>query len=114
MIIIGDAAHAVSPASGQGASMALEDAVTLARCLRDVPGVDAAFAAYEQLRRSRVEAIVVEGKRNGDQKVTGPIMRRVRDFFIARAVRAGTGSPDGSRWIWDHHIDWDEPISVDS
>jgi 2-polyprenyl-6-methoxyphenol hydroxylase-like FAD-dependent oxidoreductase len=36
MIIIGDAAHAVSPASGQGASMAIEDALTLGRCLRDV------------------------------------------------------------------------------
>lgn len=114
MVIIGDAAHAVSPASGQGAPMALEDAVTLARCLRDVPGVDAAFAAYEKLRRGRVEAIVVQGKRNGDQKAMGPIMRVVRDFFIARAVRVGAGTPDDSRWIWDHHIEWDEPISVDS
>ena len=37
MIIIGDAAHATSPAAGQGAAMALEDAVVLAQCLRDVP-----------------------------------------------------------------------------
>jgi len=32
MIIVGDAAHAASPATGQGASMALEDAA-----LRDQP-----------------------------------------------------------------------------
>jgi 2-polyprenyl-6-methoxyphenol hydroxylase-like FAD-dependent oxidoreductase len=31
MLIIGDAAHAASPATGQGASMALEDAVILAK-----------------------------------------------------------------------------------
>ena len=37
MIVIGDAAHATSPAAGQGAAMALEDAVVLAQCLRDVP-----------------------------------------------------------------------------
>jgi FAD-dependent urate hydroxylase len=32
-VLVGDAAHAVSPSSGQGASMAIEDAVTLGRCL---------------------------------------------------------------------------------
>jgi len=37
MIIIGDAAHAPSPTSGQGASLAIEDAVQLAKCLRDLP-----------------------------------------------------------------------------
>ena len=36
MIIVGDAAHATSPSSGQGASMAIEDAVVLAKCLRDL------------------------------------------------------------------------------
>ncbi|GAA3437184.1 hypothetical protein [Kutzneria kofuensis] len=37
--------HAASPAAGQGASMALEDAVVLGKCLRDLPR-DAAFEAY--------------------------------------------------------------------
>jgi 2-polyprenyl-6-methoxyphenol hydroxylase-like FAD-dependent oxidoreductase len=37
MIVIGDAAHATSPSSGQGASMAIEDAVVLAKCVRDLP-----------------------------------------------------------------------------
>jgi len=44
MIIIGDAAHAASPATGQGASMALEDAVVLAKTLRDVPDPAGGFA----------------------------------------------------------------------
>ncbi|MEU4872434.1 FAD-dependent oxidoreductase [Streptomyces sp. NPDC021608] len=54
-LLIGDAAHAASPATGQGASMALEDAVILAKCLRDVPGLASALARYEELRRPRVE-----------------------------------------------------------
>jgi FAD-dependent urate hydroxylase len=111
MVVIGDAAHAVSPASGQGASMAMEDAVTLARCLRDVPDVDAAFAAYERLRRERVEAIVVEGKRNGDQKAPGPLLRIVRDVFIKRAFAKGTEDDDRG-WMWDHHIDWPRPVAA--
>ncbi|MGH3852906.1 MAG: FAD-dependent oxidoreductase [Pseudonocardiaceae bacterium] len=56
MVIIGDAAHAASPATGQGASMALEDAVVLAKALRDMPDPESAFAVYERLRRDRVEA----------------------------------------------------------
>ncbi|MFJ9121429.1 FAD-dependent oxidoreductase [Streptomyces sp. NPDC102394] len=55
VLLVGDAAHAASPATGQGASMALEDAVVLAKCLRDLPGTDAALARYEELRRPRVE-----------------------------------------------------------
>lgn len=54
-LIIGDAAHAASPATGQGASMALEDAVVLAKALRDAPTPAAALAAYERARRPRVE-----------------------------------------------------------
>lgn len=55
-LIIGDAAHAASPATGQGASMALEDAVVLAKSLRDTGSVEEAVAAYERLRRPRVAA----------------------------------------------------------
>ncbi|WP_030986659.1 FAD-dependent oxidoreductase [Streptomyces sp. NRRL S-1813] len=54
-LIVGDAAHAASPATGQGASMALEDAVILAKSLRDTPDVDSALSLYEACRRPRVE-----------------------------------------------------------
>jgi 2-polyprenyl-6-methoxyphenol hydroxylase-like FAD-dependent oxidoreductase len=54
-LLVGDAAHAASPATGQGASMALEDAVVLAKSLRDTPDLAAGLALYEALRRPRVE-----------------------------------------------------------
>ncbi len=108
MIIVGDAAHATSPASGQGASMALEDAVTLGKCLRDLPDVPAAFSAYENLRRARVERVVAQGKRNGDGKAAGRIGRMLLPIvfkFVARAAnRQG--------WLYDHRIDWNEPVPV--
>ncbi len=44
MIVIGDAAHAPSPSSGQGASLSIEDAVVLAKSLRDLSTPQAAFA----------------------------------------------------------------------
>jgi 2-polyprenyl-6-methoxyphenol hydroxylase-like FAD-dependent oxidoreductase len=58
LVLIGDAAHAASPAAGQGASMALEDAVALGECVRDLPDLDAALGAYERLRRGPVEEMV--------------------------------------------------------
>ncbi|WP_432828492.1 FAD-dependent monooxygenase [Dactylosporangium sp. CA-092794] len=73
MVLVGDAAHAASPASGQGASMALEDALVLAKCLRDVDGVPQALAEFETRRRDRVERVVAHGKRNGDLGVVGRI-----------------------------------------
>ncbi len=54
-LLIGDAAHAASPATGQGASMALEDAVVLAKSLRDAPDTETALSLYEALRRPRTE-----------------------------------------------------------
>lgn len=54
-LLIGDAAHAASPATGQGASMALEDAVVLAKALRESDSIPVALAAYDRLRRPRVE-----------------------------------------------------------
>lgn len=108
MIIIGDAAHATSPASGQGASMAIEDAVTLAKCLRDTGTVAAAFATYESLRRSRVERVVAQGKRNGDGKSLGPVMRRVLPLFFALR-KPNEASMD---WLYGHRVDWDAPVAA--
>jgi 2-polyprenyl-6-methoxyphenol hydroxylase-like FAD-dependent oxidoreductase len=55
-LIIGDAAHAASPAAGQGASLALEDGIIVAKSLRDSPDPNSAFVLYERLRRNRVQA----------------------------------------------------------
>ncbi|MBB3228053.1 2-polyprenyl-6-methoxyphenol hydroxylase-like FAD-dependent oxidoreductase [Luteibacter sp. Sphag1AF] len=54
LVVIGDAAHAMSPQLGQGANMALLDAATLADCLRDHVDVDRALAVYAKTRRTHV------------------------------------------------------------
>jgi 2-polyprenyl-6-methoxyphenol hydroxylase-like FAD-dependent oxidoreductase len=111
MVVIGDAAHATSPSSGQGASMAIEDAVVLAKCLRDLPTVAEAFAAYEILRRERVEKVVAAGARSSSTKVAGPIGRVFRDlampFFLRKVAGDGTGS---LAWLHQHRIDWDTRV----
>jgi 2-polyprenyl-6-methoxyphenol hydroxylase-like FAD-dependent oxidoreductase len=94
MIVIGDAAHAASPATTQGASLAIEDGIVLAQCLRDIPGQAAALATYEHLRRSRVERVVQAGA-DGENPVPVPPGSR-------RSSQADS--------VYTHHIDWDAKI----
>ncbi|MTD14824.1 FAD-dependent monooxygenase [Nakamurella sp. YIM 132087] len=107
-VLVGDAAHAPSPSSGQGASMALEDAVVLAQALRDHPDPAAAFAAYERARRTRVEKIVAVGARSGSAKIPGRIGRRFREAGMRFAFRRIV-TPERMAWMTDHRIDWDAP-----
>ena len=61
--LVGDAAHAALPYLAQGAAMALEDAVTLARCTGPADLISQAFSAYEALRRSRPRRIAATSQR---------------------------------------------------
>lgn len=109
MVIIGDAAHAPSPSSGQGGSMALEDAVVLAQSLRDHAGVPAAFAGYERARRERVEKIVAAGARSSSSKIPGPVGRRFQELMLRFAFRYIV-TERRIAWINGHRIQWDEPV----
>jgi 2-polyprenyl-6-methoxyphenol hydroxylase-like FAD-dependent oxidoreductase len=114
MVIIGDAAHAPSPSSGQGGSMALEDAVVLAQALRDHadgdhPDVPAAFAAYEKARRERVEKIVAAGARSSSSKIPGPVGRRFQELML-RVVFRYMITDRSIAWINDNRIRWEDPV----
>lgn len=104
-VLIGDAAHAVAPHSGQGASMALEDAMTLARLLRDQGAADpsGALAAFEAERRARVERVVAYSRRIGAMKRRGPVGTFLQSLAMRLALRLP--APD-FRWLHDHRIGW--------
>ncbi len=89
LVLIGDAAHPVG--AGQGASMALEDAIALAQHLHAEGAVASPVAAavvgraldgYERQRRARVDKMVREATRNRDVKTAGPIARRMRNVIM--------------------------------
>ncbi|MEV2278212.1 FAD-dependent monooxygenase [Nocardiopsis sp. NPDC049922] len=110
--LLGDAAHALPNSSGQGASMALEDAATLATCLRDVTGPAAALATYERLRRPRVERIITEGTQRGDLKlITNPVGVFLRDRVLLPLVFRMVARTEGHSWIFDHRVDFDARVS---
>ncbi|MFJ9849415.1 FAD-dependent monooxygenase [Streptomyces sp. NPDC101150] len=102
MVLVGDSVHAPSSSSGQGASLAIESAVELARCLRDLPTHGAAFAAYEALRRPRVEAI----GRNA------AAVNKVKAGKGDAPVPAFTGPEDMLRPLHFHRIAWEETVTA--
>jgi 2-polyprenyl-6-methoxyphenol hydroxylase-like FAD-dependent oxidoreductase len=52
--LLGDASHALTPNLGQGACMALEDALVLANCFKRRTDVSEGFRLYESMRFHRV------------------------------------------------------------
>jgi 2-polyprenyl-6-methoxyphenol hydroxylase-like FAD-dependent oxidoreductase len=67
-LLVGDAAHATTPHAGQGASMALEDAMRLVSLLQQQQDLGATFQNFESERRPRTERIVALARRRGNQK----------------------------------------------
>ncbi len=51
VVLLGDAAHTAHFSIGSGTKLAMEDALALAACLHEQPGVRAALTAYEAERR---------------------------------------------------------------
>jgi 2-polyprenyl-6-methoxyphenol hydroxylase-like FAD-dependent oxidoreductase len=90
-LLIGDAAHATSPHAGQGASLALEDAMRLGKLMQRDQELGLIFRNFEAERRPRAEKIVALARRNGNSK---------REF-------SATGA-----WLRDHMLKLLLPISA--
>jgi 2-polyprenyl-6-methoxyphenol hydroxylase-like FAD-dependent oxidoreductase len=85
--------------------MAMEDALVLAGCLREQRSVEAAFGAYESLRRQRVERIVAQGARSGSAKIPGRFGRAVRDTMMRLLLRFVL-TEKSLAWMYDYRVEW--------
>ncbi len=86
LVLLGDAAHAMTPDLGQGACQALEDAVELATVVRAAePGeVPAVLPEYDRLRRARTTGLAKQARLLGKiGQVRNPWGARVRDRLIS-------------------------------
>jgi len=93
----------MGPHTGQGASMALEDSITLAKCLRDNDDIPSAYAAYFADRHPRVTEVIRQTRRTGAQKSPGPIGRAIRDLVLPFFVKMQVGKTTS---LYSYHIDW--------
>lgn len=87
-VLLGDAAHAMTPDLGQGAGQAIEDAATLVVLLRSVraDGLEAALRRYDRLRRSRTREIWRQSRLTGKvAQSSGAVSTRLRDTALRAA-----------------------------
>jgi 2-polyprenyl-6-methoxyphenol hydroxylase-like FAD-dependent oxidoreductase len=134
-VLVGDAAHAVSPHSGQGACMALEDAMYLAKVLRlamrdhhrdgdqhqgPLPSsvVEAAFRAYQNGRKARAEAVAVGGRQRGEPRTVqegeqpaGYIQQWLKEAMLV--VVFNFVVPHALRTTFSYRLEWDDCDSLD-
>jgi salicylate hydroxylase len=106
--LIGDAAHAMLPNAGQGASQSFEDAYVIARWLAAEPGDPAeALRNFRRVRIPRVHEIqrrsatIVRAKHNYDQK-------------SEKTAPANVDAVDSMAWIWGYDVtaEWNNPPAV--
>ena len=106
--LIGDAAHAMLPNAGQGASQSFEDAYILARWLAAEPGDPA--AALRSFRRVRIPRV------HGVQLRSAAIVRAKHNYDLKseKAEPAKVDAVDSMAWIWGYDVaaEWNKPPTV--
>jgi 2-polyprenyl-6-methoxyphenol hydroxylase-like FAD-dependent oxidoreductase len=60
--LLGDAAHAALPTSGQGACQAIEDAWHFSTSLAQFKTVDEAFQEFQKIRHEKTTSIIMAGR----------------------------------------------------
>jgi 2-polyprenyl-6-methoxyphenol hydroxylase-like FAD-dependent oxidoreductase len=108
VVLIGDAAHAMSPHAGQGASVALEDSMYVAKLIKDLNlPIEGIFKHFEAERKERAEKIMKTARRNGSgKKGVSPISSWFRDKILSILLPVFAGK--GQDWIYNYEIKWDE------
>lgn len=99
--LIGDAAHAISPHTGQGASLALEDSVILAKCLAKYKNPELAFSRFQQLRSDRVAQIIAQARKVGKSKSRpNPVAVFFRDIMVKHFISM---EQKKMHWIYEYN-----------
>lgn len=81
--LLGDAAHPTTPNLGQGAGLAIEDAVVLARHLAAESNIALAFKRYESDRMAHTSRVVKASRKVGQVgQLDGAISTRVRNLAL--------------------------------
>nr|WP_106779253.1 FAD-dependent monooxygenase [Lysinibacillus timonensis] len=89
ILLIGDAAHAMTPNMGQGASQAIEDAIILVSCVNKFPSIEDAYHHFEKLRVKRTAKITNMSRWIGHvAQSRNPIFIKIRNNSMRRVSPA--------------------------
>lgn len=97
--LLGDACHPTLPFLAQGAGMAIEDGVVLARCIEEFyPDHETALSRYEDLRLERTSRVVTGSLENG-RRFHNPEMAN-KETAEAYVTREWQGDRVNARYNW--------------
>ena len=102
-VIIGDAAHAMTPNLGQGAGQGIEDAATLTVLLRGTTpeSLDATLAAYTGLRQKRTTSVMRRSRMAGRvAQASSPFLVGLRNAALRLAPGRALGAANRSMHRW--------------
>ena len=86
VVLMGDAAHATTPNMGQGACMAIEDAVVLANCVEANSDTAEAFITFQEKRIGRTSKIVRDSWQLGKvAQLDNPLLAPIRNWALKLA-----------------------------
>jgi 2-polyprenyl-6-methoxyphenol hydroxylase-like FAD-dependent oxidoreductase len=106
--LLGDAAHAVTPDIGQGACLAIEDAVALAAAI-ERSGTKAGLLSYDALRRPRTEGMArASGRLGRIMQTRNPAKTLLRNTIASALPTSILMRSVGSA------LDWTPPLGVES
>ncbi|RXS87573.1 FAD-binding protein [Streptomyces sp. TM32] len=101
MTLLGDAAHPMLVSLGQGAALAIEDAVVLAQHLKGATDLSAALRGYEDERRPRTEALVGAARALSEtEQLEGAASSRLRDLYFRFAPLSKLTSQNEAVLTW--------------
>jgi 2-polyprenyl-6-methoxyphenol hydroxylase-like FAD-dependent oxidoreductase len=103
VIIIGDAAHAIPPPAGQGASQALEDAFSLSYLISKFPvldDVEAMLERWQTYRMERMERVAELTRKLSNRRLPASVLETLseEDTFVE-------GAEEGQGWLYDPKIE---------
>jgi salicylate hydroxylase len=89
--MLGDAAHPMTPFLGQGACIAIEDAMVLARALAAAGTLEEAFGMYENTRKERANGVQLASRQQADE-IQG---------VTKRGANPGANADDRGLYLYD-------------
>ena len=105
VLIIGDAAHAVPPSSGQGVNQALEDVYSLTLLLKSGKNLLESLSFWQDIRQKRIDTVY-------DWATYGNNVQRLPEAERNKLIQEGNmkyganlEDVDDMRWLYQHKLD---------
>lgn len=105
VLLVGDAAHAVSPIIGLGINMSLEDAEMLSElCLHHKMDFPSVFRDFEKLRKQRVTKIIDAARKSSKlSQINLGFLNYFRNFVFSLLIKMA--NRETNNWIYSYSVE---------